>query len=146
MAHEVHIQVPLMLDQKLPAPRLPWQPRVSTIYQRFTSEDEGIVQNIVKFGDGLLLDRTNGATFVVNAAWFKSPGNERTIELTFESAQVCSLNPTSAFEAALAPPLLPRTSLQHLLLLALVEVRIFHSFSCPAPSKFMSELLDLLAV
>lgn len=112
-----------MLDQKLSAPRLPWQPRVSSIYQRFTAEDEGIVQNIVQFGDGLLFDKDRGGTFVVNASWVKSSGHHRTIELTFEAAQICSLNPTPSLEFLLAPPVLPRTSLQHAWLLGLAEVR-----------------------
>lgn len=112
-----------MLDEKVSAPRLPWQPRVSAIYQRFTSVDEGIVQNIVQFGDGVFFDRQKGATFVVNASWFKSAERDRTIELTFESAQFCSLTPTSGFEAFLAPPFLPRSTLQHQLLLGLAEVR-----------------------
>lgn len=113
-----------MLDQKLSAPRLPWQPRVSSIYQRFTDQEEGVVQNIVQFGDGVFFDKQKGGTFVVNASWFTSSSCDRTIELTFESAQVCSLNPTQSLEFLLAPPVLPRTSFQQQLLLGLAEVRI----------------------
>lgn len=134
------MQVPLMLDQELSAPRLPWQPRISSIYQRFTSESEGVVQNIVQFGDGLFLDKDKGATFLVNASWVKSSSHERTVELTFESAQICSLSPTSSLEFVLAPPILPRSTWQHLLLLGLAEVR-YPCFCCLRYCILLSGLL-----
>lgn len=82
-----------------------------------------MVQNIVQFGDGVLFDRQKGGTFVVNASWFRSKSNNRTIELTFDTAQVCTLTPAPSLEFFLAPPILPRTSIQHEMLLRLAEVR-----------------------
>jgi hypothetical protein len=117
------LQAPLMMSNRAaPSQGFPSPfPRVGAIYQRFTSLDEGIVQNIIQLGDGLFLERGTGAMVTVNAAF--KPCGLRTIDLTFESAQIGCLRVTDTVEALIAPALLPRMTLQHQLLLGLQEVR-----------------------
>lgn len=68
----------------------------------------------------MLFDKKKGATFIVNASYQQTL--PRTLELTFEEARVCGLQPASPLEALIAPAILPRTPLQHQLLLAINEV------------------------
>lgn len=85
------------------------------------------MQNIIQAGDGLLLTERGGVTFVVGARF--RPSGERTLDLTFETAQATALNVSNGVEALIAPALLPRSSWQQQLLLGLKEVRVFCCFS-----------------
>lgn len=95
-------------------------PRVGAIYQRFTSVEEGIVQNIIQGGDGMFVSPGSGVTFTVNALY--QPCGPRTVKLVFKSAQVGDVRITDGLEGFLAPSLLPRGTLQQQLLLAAREV------------------------
>ena len=96
-------------------------PRVGAVYQRFTSVEEGVVQNIIQSGDGLVVNSGSGVTFTVNAQY--APAGPRTINLVFKSAQIGDVKITNQFEALLAPSILPRTTLTQKLLLGAKEVR-----------------------
>lgn len=74
----------------------------------------------LQLGDGLLFEKKKGATFIVNASYKQTL--PRTLELTFEEARVCGLQPANLLEAIIAPAVFPRTPLQHQLLLAIKEV------------------------
>jgi hypothetical protein len=127
-------QAPLMRAARPSPPLLPFlpaPPSVSAIYQRFTSPEEGLVQNIITAGDGLLVSRDAGITFVVNAA-FVAEGPQ-TIGLRFQEARVLGLRPTDGLTAALAPALLRRGWIQHRALLALEEVRAVARQACGLP-------------
>jgi hypothetical protein len=109
------VEKPAWLPSSLPFPR------VGAIYQRFTSLDEGVVQNIIQGGDGLFVTPGDGLTFTVNAQY--RPSGPRTIELVFKSAQVGNAKITDGLEALIAPSVLPRGTLQQRLLLAAREAR-----------------------
>lgn len=45
------VQAPLMADMRREGGfSLPFQPKVSAVYQRFTLPEEGVVQNIIQVG------------------------------------------------------------------------------------------------
>lgn len=110
-------------------PNLP-QPKVGAIYQRFTSLEEGVVQNIIQVGDGAVFVADKGLTFTVHARY--RPAGPRTIVLSFQGAQVGRLRITDGIETLLAPALLPRTWLQHRLLLAVQEFTFKVPLSTPS--------------
>lgn len=56
---------PLQLPSSLSF--LPQPPAVTAIYQRFSSREEGAVENIITAGDGVLVQREAGVTFRVGA-------------------------------------------------------------------------------
>lgn len=68
----------------------------------------------------MLFERKKGATFIVNARYKQTL--PKTLELTFEEARVCGLQPTGLLEALIAPAVFPRTPIQHQVLLAINEV------------------------
>lgn len=80
---------------------------VGDIYQRFTSPDEGVVENIIEAGilpGGLLEEK--GVTFTVGAKYEVRSGHR--IALTFEEAGVDNVKLAPLAQALLAPALLPR--------------------------------------
>ena len=109
------MQTPSWVPTSLPFPR------IGAVYQRFTSVDEGIVQNIIQGGAGLFLAQGNGVTFTVNAKF--APSGPKTVKLMFQSAQVGDLRITDGLEALIAPSVLPRTTLQQQILLGAKEAR-----------------------
>ena len=95
-----------------------------------------------QLGDGLLFDRKKGATFIVNARYTQTL--PRTLELTFEEARVCGLQPAGLLEALIAPAILPRTPVQHQLLLAINEVchlKLAGSACCVYRYRFLTGAL-----
>eukprot|EP00879_Flechtneria_rotunda_P014136 GHRR01014768.1.p1 GENE.GHRR01014768.1~~GHRR01014768.1.p1 ORF type:complete len:294 (+),score=42.18 GHRR01014768.1:240-1121(+) len=107
---------------------LPTPVRVGNIYQRFSSVERGIVENIIEFSLPLLLEehKAPGSVFTVQASYQACSG--RRISLTFEQAQLSDVKPTPALEALLAPALLPRGFLNLQLLLGLRELKLVFPF------------------
>lgn len=124
---------PLMDDMRREHAFLPLQPRVSGVFQRFTSPEEGVIQNIIQLGDGVILEKKKGATFIVNTKFTPSQDIKRTLELTFEEARICGLQPAGPLETLITPAVFPRTTMQHKLLLALNEFK--YSVPLPTPSR-----------
>jgi hypothetical protein len=126
------LQEPLLQSQLRQPGALPLPtPRVGSIYQRFSSLEEGVVQNIIKGGDGWFFNRGNGVTITVTAKFV--PSGPKTIKLTFESVGVGGLRVSEAAESFLAPALLPRGSLQQQVLLWFREVRRLQMLPKNAP-------------
>ncbi|KXZ55274.1 hypothetical protein GPECTOR_3g410 [Gonium pectorale] len=98
---------------------------VGDIYQRFTSPEEGVVENIINFDTPL-----TSVTFTVGARYDVRSGKR--IALVFEDARLGELRISEAAETLLAPALLPRGSLQHMLLLAIREFQLRFQFRTAA--------------
>ncbi|EFJ45050.1 hypothetical protein VOLCADRAFT_121241, partial [Volvox carteri f. nagariensis] len=98
---------------------------VGNIYQRFTSPDEGVVENIINFKTPV-----TSLTFTVGARYDVRSGKR--IALVFENARLGELKISEAAEALIAPALLPRGSLQHMILLALNEFQLKFQFRTAA--------------
>ncbi|GLC59561.1 hypothetical protein PLESTB_001500500 [Pleodorina starrii] len=98
---------------------------VGNIYQRFTSPEEGVVENIINFKTP-----ATSLTFTVGARYDVRSGKR--IALVFENARVGELQISEAAEALIAPALLPRGSLQHMILLALREFQLKFNFRTAA--------------
>lgn len=118
---------------------MPFVPRVGRIYQRFTSLEEGRVENIIKVTvPGLLAPEDGGtsscayscarkhtlccttATLTVGARY--EPRGSRNIVLYFEDIGVGGVRMSDELQAALAPAMLPRSWVNQQVLLAIQEV------------------------
>lgn len=116
--------VGLDLERLLPA-GLP-APAVGDVFQRFSSVEEGRVENIIEFGLPPLTDPRRGLTFTVGAAYdVRSP---RRIALTFLEAEVGKVRAAPLLDALLAPALLPRGWWNQRALLALKELSLRFPF------------------
>ncbi|GIL91115.1 hypothetical protein Vretimale_9560 [Volvox reticuliferus] len=104
---------------------LPRPLEVGNIYQRFTAPDEGVVENIIHFKTP-----ATSLTFTVGARYKVRTGKR--IALVFENARLGELHISEATEALIAPALLPRGSLQQMILLALREFQLSFQFRTAA--------------
>ncbi|MEW5304314.1 MAG: hypothetical protein WDW36_006932 [Sanguina aurantia] len=100
--------------------------QVGEIYQRFSSPEEGVVENIICLGVPFFLEDKNSITFTVGARYeVRSPLR---IALSFVEARIGGIRIGEGFEALIAPALLPRTSQMHQLLLAIKELQVRFPF------------------
>ncbi|KAG1680761.1 hypothetical protein FOA52_008094 [Chlamydomonas sp. UWO 241] len=117
----------LEAESRLAPPYLPSPVQVGEIYQRFSSVSEGIVENIIELSTPYLLQERNGITFTVKARYdVRSPHR---IGLWFEEAQVGGVRISDGLEGLIAPAMLPRTSVQHQLLLAIKDFKLRFPFA-----------------
>ncbi|GFR39645.1 hypothetical protein Agub_g111 [Astrephomene gubernaculifera] len=104
---------------------LPRPLEIGNIYQRFTNPELGVVENIIDItAFGSSLSFTVGARYDIRS--------DKRIALVFEEARVGDVRISEAVEAAIAPALLPRGSLQHMVLLALREAQFRFQFRTAA--------------
>lgn len=62
------MQLPILeIESRLGNPFGPAPLQVGNIYQRFSSVEEGVVENLIQFGVPFLLEGKNGVTFTVGA-------------------------------------------------------------------------------
>ncbi|KIZ07425.1 hypothetical protein MNEG_0522 [Monoraphidium neglectum] len=117
----VGLDLSSLLPAGLPAPVV-----VGDVFQRFSSVEEGRVDNIVEFGLPPLTQGSGGVTFTVGASYeVRSP---RRISLTFLEAQVGRVRASPLLEALLAPALLPRGWWNQRALLAIKEFNLRFPF------------------
>lgn len=96
--------------------------RVGSIYQTFSSVEQGRVENVIKFSLQPLLNDGDGATLRVGARF--EPRGSRRILLLFEDIQFGEVKISSGLQAALAPAMLPRSWLNQRILSAIQEFRV----------------------
>ncbi|BDA44276.1 probable plastid-lipid-associated protein 2, chloroplastic [Coccomyxa sp. Obi] len=105
--------------------------QVGNIYQEFSTVERGEVQNIIEFRVPRLLRE---GTAVVRAKYdVRSP---KRIRLAFVDAGVRDLNVADELEALIAPAILPRSWLNHQVLLALREAEVFVPLRTSLPGPF----------
>lgn len=62
------MQLPILeIESRLGNPFGPTPIQIGNIYQRFTSVEEGVVENLIQFGVPFLLEDRNSVTFTVGA-------------------------------------------------------------------------------
>eukprot|EP00955_Chlamydomonas_euryale_P047347 353651-Chlamydomonas_euryale.AAC.5 len=128
LSRESTPQIPILeSESRLAIPFGPSLVSVGDIYQRFTGAEEGTIENIIELGAPFFLRDKDGLTLTVRARY--DTRGPRRIALVFESANVGGVHISEGFEAVLAPAMLPRTSLQHQLLLALSEFNLTIPFA-----------------
>ncbi|CAL8470247.1 g9789 [Coccomyxa elongata] len=116
---------PLLISER-PSPF-----QVGNIYQDFSTVERGEVQNIIEFSFPRLLRE---GTAVVRAKYdVRSP---KRIRLAFIDAGVRGLDVADELEALLAPAILPRSWLNHQVLLALREAEVFVPLRASLPGLF----------
>lgn len=108
----------LFVDGKAADTTLSLPLRVGDIFQRFSSVEDGRIQNIIRWNIPYILE-DEGITLTVNARY--SVCSPQRLQLVFESAEIGNLRISEELEALLAPALLPRSSINHQILLALRE-------------------------
>lgn len=104
-----------------PPEGLPVPLRVGDIYQRFSTPEEGIVENIIKLSVPFLLDESEGVTATVRADYRVTSPHR--IELTFREASLSDVNISAGLQNLLAPAVLPRTLVQMRLLQEVKNLR-----------------------
>lgn len=97
------------------------------VSQRFTSPEQGIVQNIIDVTLLAPVIEKTTVRFVVEASYVVRTA--RSIALTFQSAGVENIQLGASAQNLIAPALLPRGWLNQQILMAIEEVRIFAAFS-----------------
>lgn len=107
--------------------------QVGDIYQKFSSPEEGRVQNIIKLSVAGLTVPDRGVTFTVDATY--EVRSDSRVALFFEAASIGELHISPALEAVLAPALLPRTWLNQQLLLALQQLNIRVPLTTPSQMR-----------
>ncbi|KAL6746719.1 hypothetical protein V8C86DRAFT_2934089 [Haematococcus lacustris] len=114
----------LEASSSLSTPLTPSPLQVGIIGQRFTSpvNGEGKVENVIELSVPYLLEEDKGLTVTVEASYEVRSGHR--ILLVFEAASVGGVRISPGLEAFIAPALLPRNSLQHLLLLAIKQASL----------------------
>ncbi|CAD7700822.1 unnamed protein product [Ostreobium quekettii] len=103
--------------------------RVCSIFQQFSSVEEGTLQNIICCSVPFILEN-EGVTLTVSGKFNIS--SSRRLALQFESAGISDVKISPELEALIAPAMLPRTSVNHQILLALKEFSL--QFSLPRRS------------
>ncbi|EIE26014.1 hypothetical protein COCSUDRAFT_61007 [Coccomyxa subellipsoidea C-169] len=112
--------------------------QVGNIYQQFSDVEQGDVQNIIEFSIPMLLQK---GTVEVRAKYdIRSP---QRIRLMFQEAGVRNLSITDELELLLAPAILPRSWLNHQVLLALREAEVFVPLRARLPALFQSASTSL---
>eukprot|EP00210_Caulerpa_lentillifera_P007037 g6731.t1 len=113
--------LPILFLGRSPLPSnglLPWPIKVGSIYQEFSSLSEGVIKNVIKLGLDNIFEE-EGVTFTVFAKYEKR-GPKR-IVLEFQKAEVDNLEISPFVESLIAPAIIPRTGLNHQMLLAIKE-------------------------
>ncbi|KAK9916204.1 hypothetical protein WJX75_010027 [Coccomyxa subellipsoidea] len=112
--------------------------QVGNIYQQFSNVEQGDVQNIIEFSIPMVLQK---GTVEVRAKYdVRSP---QRIRLTFQEAGVKNISITDELELLLAPAILPRSWLNHQVLLALREAELFVPLRARLPALFQSASASL---
>ncbi|KAL6744842.1 hypothetical protein V8C86DRAFT_3001644, partial [Haematococcus lacustris] len=109
---------------KTPPPPSPTSSPVASKALRFVYRPvngEGKVENVIELSVPFLLEEDKGLTVTVEASYEVRSGHR--ILLVFEAARLGGAH-QPGLEAFIAPALLPRNSLQHLLLLAIKQVSL----------------------
>ena len=122
-----------------PGPGIPGFPlRVGRVGQRFTSPEEGRVQNLIEVEALVPVLRGTKATLVVEASY--EVRTSRSIALLFQKAGVGEIMAGDDLQNALASPLLPRGQWNLQALLAITEVRptLADSVICLSQKYFLS--------